>query len=372
MEGDVAMKRALFVIFATAFACSGPADNGSLAPDDGTGTDVTAPDPSGPDACLDQDECPSGGQTGLPDPNALHVGSELVTTTYAGFYVGASVSGTLSVPPHGGVPADSLHPYRNPTGVIPPSQGVVLVDVTPKSGFFHVRYDAKTGWISTHKLAAVDTQVTRLEFAARPEVRNAFFKHQIHRNQWNKDGPLHSGNCAPTSLAMAIDVMGKEPAGLSVEQSIHRVRAVYDSGLHESDGTSRANIAAAATKLGMKVVGLDTLLSPDGALKRLGDQLALGRVVVLEGQPGNPNTASPSTYEAAFNAAYAAAIKNGQWLYHSTYNFDGYHAIVVIDKDQAGHYVVGDPLSEVGFVPLTATQMKDFFTRWGGTGNAVQ
>ena len=59
-------------------------------------------------------------------------------------------------------------------------------------------------------------------------------------------------------------------------------------------------------------------------------------------------------------------------LYHSTYNFDGTHAIVVIGKDASSRYIVGDPLSEVGFVPMTAGPMKDFFTRWGGTGNAVE
>jgi hypothetical protein len=368
------MKRVLLVSW-FAFACSSePPAMDMPAPDDGTGTDVTAPDPSGPDSCLDSDQCPNGDtHTGLPpDPNALKVGSELVTTTYAGFYMSASsASAAIDIPPHGGVADDSLHPYRNPTGVIPPSQSVVLLDVTPKSGFYNVKYESKSGWISTHKLAAVDGQVSQLEFAQRSEVRNAYFKHQIHRNQWNKDGPLHSGNCAPTSLAMAIDVMGKEPAGLSVEQSIHRVRAVYDPGLHESNGTSRADIAQAATKLGMKVLGLNTLLSGDAMLKRLSDQLGLGHVIVLEGEPGNPNTSSPSAYEAAFNAAYADAIKNGASLYHSTYDFNGYHAIVVIGKDAGGHFIVGDPLSEVGFVPLTPAQMKDFFARWGGTGNAV-
>lgn len=366
------MKRvALCILF---LACSSQTAMDMPAPDDGTGTDVTSPDPGGPDPCLDRDECPSGDEsTGLPpDPNALRVGSVLVTTTYAGFYTSASsASAPIDVAPHGGVADDSLHPYRNPIGVLPPSREVSLLDVTPKAGFYNVKIGTKGGWVSTHKLAAIDTQVSQLEFAMRPAVRNAYFKHQIRRTQWNKDGPMHSGNCSPTSLAMAIDALGKEPAGLSVEQSIHRVRSVYDSGLHESEGTSRAEIALAANKLGMKVAGLNTRLSADAMLKRLSDQLGLGRVVVLEGEPGNPNTSSPSTYEDAFNDAYAAAIKKGASLSHSTYDFDGYHAVAVIGKDVAGKYIVGDPLSEVGFVALTAAQMKDFFTRWGGTGNAV-
>lgn len=345
------------------------------APDPGTGTDVSTPDPSSPDACRDSDQCPSGDPTPptASDPDAPHVGSALVTLAYAGFYSSASsASAVIDIPPHGGVPDDSLHPYRNPTGVIPPSETLTLLDTTSKSGFWNVRYEGKSGWVSTHKLVFVSTQVPRIEFAARIDVRNAFFKHQIHRTAWNKDGPLHSGNCAPTSLAMAIAAFGKEPAGLSVEESIHRVRAVYDPGLNESQGSSRADIANAATKLGMKVTGLNTILAPDAALKRIDTQLAAGRAVVLEGEPGDPNTTKPSIYEAAMTAAYSVAIQNGMSLYHSTYNFDGYHAIVILGKDASGRYVVGDPLSEVGFVPLTAAPMKDFFTRWGGTGNAVE
>ena len=206
-----------------------------------------------------------------------------------------------------------------------------------------------------------------------PAVRNAFFKHQIRRNLWNKDGPSHSGNCAPTSLAMAAHVFGAEPAGLSVEESIHRIRAKYDSGLHESRGTTRAQIETASRAINMHVQPLRTDVSPTTALTRLRGQLNLGRVVVLSGLPGKPN-AGPTLYERAFTRAYAAAIARGMTLRHSTYDFNGGHSILVMGVDSSGRYVVGDPISEVGFVALTAAEMKDYMTRFTGargTGNAV-
>lgn len=54
------------------------------------------------------------------------------------------------------------------------------------------------------------------------------------------------------------------------------------------------------------------------------------------------------------------------------YTFDGRHSVAVFGRDAAtGGYVVADPISEVGVVVLTGPELKDFFVRWGGTGNAV-
>jgi len=99
-------------------------------------------------------------------------------------------------------------------------------------------------------------------------------------------------------------------------------------------------------------------------LTRIDQQLAAKRVVVLEGQPGIAN-AGATTYQKAFNRAYAAAGLS------SSYTFDGRHSIPVLGKDSAGKYVVGDPISEVGMVALTGAELKDFFARWGDSGNAV-
>ncbi len=337
---------------------------------------VTPADPTPPDDA-DDGSSAGDGDNAPASPVALSgpaVGSKMVTKGYAGFHSHASDdSSLLSVAPHGGVADDGLHPQRNPAGTIPPGHNVTLVEVSPNNGYLKVSYAGVTGWVKASKLVWRDPSLSRVQLALLPAVRNAFFKHQILRSKWNKDGPLHSGNCAPTSLAMAANVLGKESATLSVEQSIHRVRHLYDGGLHESDGTTRSEIHEAAAELGLHVHGLTTDLAPSAALDRLDAQLAAGRLVVLQGRPGKPN-AGPTAYEHAFTRAYQAAIDNGASLPHSSYNFDGFHSILVLGKDGDAKYVVGDPISEVGFVALTAAEMKDFMTRFAGqrgTGNAV-
>ena len=290
-------------------------------------------------------------------PNPWAAGAKVLVRGYVSFRTAARAdAGTLnSIDPAGGV-TDSAHSGGMPRGLVPPGQGVTLVTGTRTNGFYQVRYAGQTGWISASWLAPLDPTSTRYETVVQPPVRNAFFKHQLHRTRWNKDGPSSSGTCAPTSLAMAVHAFGKEPAGLSVEESIHRVRQSYGATT-DSTGTFRAQITAGARALGMSVRVLDTRLSLADMLTRIDGQLAAQRMVVLEGQP-------TSAYQLAFDHAYQAASLSNH------YTFGGRHTIVVIGKEGTG-YVVGDPLSEVGMVKLTGAELKAFFTTWGGTGNAV-
>lgn len=296
-------------------------------------------------------------------PSPWVAGARVLVRGYVSFRNAPQADAGLvtGVEPQGGV-TDSAHGGGMPRGQLPPGQVVTLVTGTKTSGYYQVRYDGKTGWLPASWLTPVDASKPRAVFALGATVRNAFFKHQLRRSKWNKDGPLSSGTCAPTSLAMAIHFFGREPAGLSVEQSIHRVRAAYGTTT-DSVGTFRSQIFQGAAALGMNVRSLDTRLSPSSMLARLDTHLAAKRAVVLEGQPGVEG-AGPTTYQRAFDRAYAAAGLSNR------YTFDGRHSIVVLGKDGA-KYVVGDPLSEVGLLSLTAAEVTDFFARWGGTGNAV-
>jgi hypothetical protein len=368
------------------------------APDPELGEEFAQEDPfEEPDACLDFDLCEEAAgmvdlaaledEEGAPAPEdaaakeapvgeaePLRVGARLLTLTYAGMHRHASASSALlAVPPHGGVDANALHPNRNPRGLVPPAQVVALLDADAQNGFYRVRYHGVTGWLARRKLVALDTSVSPVRFAMRSNVRNAFFKHQILRSRWNKDGPLSSGNCAPTSLAMAARVFGAEPSGMSVEESIHRARATYDRGLHESRGTTRAQIETAARALHLNVKPLKTDLPPSQALARVNTQLNAGRVVVLAGMPGKAGS-GPTAYEQAFTRAYSAAIRRGARLRHRSYDFNGGHSILVLGRDANGRYVVGDPISEVGYLAITGGELKDFMTRFTGArgvGNAV-
>ena len=218
----------------------------------------------------------------------------------------------------------------------------------PEDGWWKLDYDGKTGWASAAFLVYVAPDADRVQLGI--DHPNAIFKRQVYHPTWNPTGPSTSGNCAPASLAMAARVLGKEPAWLTVEQSIDRIRDLMDKP-SDSGGATRAMVQLGADRLDLKWIDM-----PDGDLD---DQLDAGRIVVLEGMPGDDGTTTPTRYQRAFiDAGYS-------------YTFDGRHSICVLGRSDDGGYVVADPLSKVGTITLTTTQIRDFYVRWGGTGTAV-
>lgn len=399
------MKRilsALLVSMLCAGACVAQSPEGEpsdIHAADDTGDDleigavVDSPDPAAdPDPCLDLDACdevivsdaPADETGAAPAEEQMTkdgyvAGAQLLTRTYARMRKSpnADAPEVTGIEPQGGVEDEHLHLWGNPAGMLSPAQRVTLVDPAAQNGFYNVKYDGKTGWIHSKKLILTDPAAHPVDFAMKHP--NMFFKHQVHRAQWNKDGPRKSGSCAPTSLAMAARILGREPVGLSVEQSIHRIRRLYEQPIDEASdtaGTTRAEIYEAATsdELDLAIHPMTTdHASPADALTALDKQLGKKRLVVLEGSTGVDGK-DPSTYQKAFNKIYAAALKAGKTLYHHTYDFQGAHSILVLGKDAEGRYVVGDPMSEVGFVAIGPGAMKDFMSRLKGhrgTGNAV-
>ncbi|MCA9598256.1 MAG: hypothetical protein KC776_33320, partial [Myxococcales bacterium] len=291
-------------------------------------------------------------------------GDTLLVTKYASFRKSADKSAATitAVAPGTGV-NDSFHYGGQPAGVIPPGQHVVLLAEQKKNGHYNVRYDGKSGWIIAQKLHALDSSMHPVKFAMQPAVQNAFYKNQLHRGRWNKDGPSYSGNCAPTSLAMALAVFGLEKPKLSVEQSIHRARKSYGDG-SDTGSTTNSQITQGATALGLKVKALPYLSQTSAKMDVIDAQLDKKHVLQLAGEPGNPG-GGPTVYQKAMTQAYKAGGVSG------SYTYSGHHSIFVLGRTSSGDYVIGDPISEVGMVTLTRAQLKDFVARWGGSGNAL-
>lgn len=216
-------------------------------------------------------------------------------------------------------------------------------------GFFNVTFADGAGWIAGKKVAAIFPDATRREVAlAYPK---AFFKRQVRHPVWNPTGPSTSGNCAPASLAMGAMVFGRQPAGLTVEQSIDRVRRLMDKP-SDSGGASLAQVRKAAAALNLEWRAM--------ARGELDADLDKGRMVVLVGTPGNTSSpTSVTTYQRAFrDAGY-------------TYTFDGAHSILVMARMPSGKYLVADPLSKIGPLEISKAAMRDFYARWGGSGTSV-
>lgn len=365
--------------------CSGTeSQQATPAPDEGTGEVVEEPNMMmTPDPCVEQDICPdtdpggAGGAGGANGGSGGMAGSGGSVTAAGPYAVGdkalvrkyiplrkapdANSDIYTMIPPNGGI-NDTSHPGM-PLGYLAPGQTVTIVDPIKNNSYYKVTYQGTTGWVHGYKIVRIDPNLHPIDYAMQEDVRPGFFKRQVYHGLLNKDGPSSSGTCAPTSLAMALRIFGKEPAGLSIEESIHRVRKTYGDN-SDSDGTLRSEIHTAAEKLGMSVVELATSLTPAEEMDRLDTQLDKRRVIQFEGIPGK-------AYRAAYTAAYKTAGEG-------EYTYVGRHSILVVGRQADGQYVVADPLSRVGMILLTRAELKSFITdpnvnasNFGGTGNAV-
>lgn len=163
-----------------------------------------------------------------------------------------------------------------------------------------------------------------------------------YRGPYNPTGPARSGNCGPASLAMAVKAFGLEPHGLTVEQSIDRVRKLMTGNTDDHDPTNDAERERGARKAGLHVEHMSNMSGLDR-------QLAAGHMITLTGRPvGAYRTAFPSYSD-----------------------FDGLHSILVVGKTKDGRYVVNDPLSHFGPRTMTRAQLSAFWSKGGGSGTAV-
>ena len=326
---------------------------------------------TGPDPCIDLERCPSdgvdseaGGDADLMSGSSEHaVGSKLLVRTYAWMrkQPDASAAAIHDIEPHRGVDNDS-HPGQ-PAGMIPPGQRVRLEDSAPQNGFFKVRYDDRVGWIHSDKLLLVDDSLHPVDFASKPKARDAFFKRQVRWYRYNKDGPASSGNCGPTSLAMARLIFGKEPPGLSIEQSIHQARKSCCGG-GDGDGTTASEMAHAGA-LGLehlpktdaqKSVFWNSNRSPHQVLEHVDGQLAKKRVYALIGVPD-------ATYRHEMTQLHEKEGVSYTYTYgahHDPPHHSERHFILIVSKLEGGKYLVGDPLSRIGMVVMSREALRGY------------
>lgn len=316
--------------------------------------------PSAPDPCAEEDVCPAAASDAPDDPSLdpastgeYMPGEVLITLRYAAMRTEPDADAARTAVHSGGGTHEG-----HPAGTIPPGQAVTVLDAPRTGGYYLVRYKGVDGWVHRNKLQAWDRTIHPLKFAQQAAVRDAFFMHQIRRSAWNKDGPSSSGNCAPTSLAMAAKIFGKAGVGKTVEQTIHQARDSYGAVSNENQGTFRYQIVRGAQKLGLDVKELGTNLSVADELDRIDNHLARNRAIVLEGQPG-------SAYRGRMTEAFKAGGSS------RSYTFSGTHSILVVAKFDSGKYLIADPISEVGMVTMARSELKSFIATWGGTGTVV-
>lgn len=155
-------------------------------------------------------------------------------------------------------------------------------------------------------------------------------------------------DCGPTSVVIALKMLGKPVPGTSSKTSpqglIDRVRDL--AGTPDNTlSTDNLQLARALHAAGTKTEELRDFASIKSAI-------AAGQPVILNGNP---------RHAGAYGPRFSAAEMTP---------YDGAHWIVVTGMDEAtGQFIVNDPLSKIGPVKVSPTQLEAY--RGGSLGIAV-
>jgi Peptidase_C39 like family len=168
---------------------------------------------------------------------------------------------------------------------------------------------------------------------------NQVFKTQYYSN-YNTDGPNGSRNCGPTSVAMIMKWLGKEPANLSTQGSINLARR--NMGMVGNEDANENQLVTGLRNAGLQVANHFR----DGNWQQLDQDLAAGKPVVAWG-----------FYGAAWRNQFPSYSLTG-----GVSNDGTDHLNAILGKTANGNYVVADPMYRGGAVEMTRSQLAVFFS----------
>lgn len=162
------------------------------------------------------------------------------------------------------------------------------------------------------------------------------------------DGPSMRPNCGPASVTMALRMIGLDIPGFRGQNS----EAVLDKARILATGKNDVTVGTTDSEL-------ETLISRSGAkwsestnFGEVTDWVKQGIPVVLSGNPAH-----------GWNHRYRA---------DQVYPFDGGHWVTVSGYDPStGHYIVNDPLSQIGPIYVSEAELKSYNQSHGNLGIAV-
>ncbi len=162
------------------------------------------------------------------------------------------------------------------------------------------------------------------------------------------DGPSMRPNCGPASVTMALRMVGLDIPGFQGQNS----EAVLDKARIMATGKNDITVGTTDSEL-------ESLISQSGG--KWSESTNFGEVTnwVKQGIPvvlsGNP-----------------AHGWNNRYRSDQVYPFDGGHWVTVSGYDSAtGHYIVNDPLSQIGPIYVSEAELKKYNSAHGNLGIAV-
>ncbi len=168
-------------------------------------------------------------------------------------------------------------------------------------------------------------------------------------SKYNSAPAAGNKDCGPASVVMTLKLLGKSIPGAAANASpqklINRVRSLAGN-VANSAATTNHELGRALRAAGTKT----REIADAGSIRRA---IMDGKPVILNGNPRNPGAYGPS-----FSSAQMTPYNGGHW-------------IVVSGFDQkSGKFIVNDPLSKVGPVKVSPSQLEAY--RAGSMGIEVE
>jgi hypothetical protein len=162
------------------------------------------------------------------------------------------------------------------------------------------------------------------------------------------DGPSMRPNCGPASVTMALRMIGLDIPGFKGQNS----EAVLDKARVLATGTNDVSVGTTDSELENLITKSGAKWSESTDFNQMTSWVKQGIPVVLS---GNPSKGWDSRYSQS-----------------QVYGFDGGHWVTVSGYDAAtGHYIVNDPLSQIGPIYVSEAELRNFNTAHGNLGIAV-
>lgn len=162
------------------------------------------------------------------------------------------------------------------------------------------------------------------------------------------DGPSMRPNCGPASVTMALRMIGLDIPGFSGQNS----EAVLDKARILATGKNDTSVGTTDSELETLIGKSGGQWSESNNFEEIKGWVKQGIPVVLSGNPAH-----------GWNSRYSA---------DQVQPFDGGHWVTVSGYDNAtGHYIVNDPLSQVGPIYVSEAELASYNQAHGKLGIAV-
>ena len=186
--------------------------------------------------------------------------------------------------------------------------------------------------------------------ATAPRTQHDYWTKHIAQfaGKYLPDGPAMRPNCGPASVTMALRMIGLDIPGFNGQNS----EAVLDKARVLATGKNDVTVGTTDSEL-------ENLISKSGAkwsestnFTEVTNWVKQGIPVVLSGNP-----------------AYGW---NDRYSNDQVYKFNGGHWVTVSGYDSAtGHFIVNDPLSQIGPIYVSEAELKGYNQAHGNLGIAV-